>query len=95
VSVVCPGFIQTAILRVSELRRPIDRDQLLAMAPTPMAPERCAQIILRGVEKNRGIIPVTGHAWLGWLIDRLSPALSERFWLSYIRRVRALPGARG
>jgi NAD(P)-dependent dehydrogenase (short-subunit alcohol dehydrogenase family) len=95
VSVVCPGFIQTAILQLSELRRPIDRTQLLSMAPRPMPAERCAEVVLRGVDRNRSIIPVTGHAWLGWLIDRLSPALSDRIWLAYIRKVRSLPGARG
>jgi len=46
-----------------ELRRPIDRDQLLAMAPTPMAPERCAEIILRG-SRRTAASSVTGHAWL-------------------------------
>jgi NAD(P)-dependent dehydrogenase (short-subunit alcohol dehydrogenase family) len=92
VSVVCPGFIDTAILRVTELRRPIDRERLLTLAPTPLPPERCAQIVLRGVEKNRSIIPVTGHAWLGWCLDRLSPALSERVWQAYVRRIHALPG---
>ncbi|HEX7410308.1 MAG TPA: short chain dehydrogenase, partial [Candidatus Binatia bacterium] len=72
VTVVCPGFINTPILRVTELRLPIDRERLLALAPTPLPPARCAQIVLRGVEKNRSVIPVTGHAWLGWIMERLS-----------------------
>ncbi|MFI5396182.1 MAG: SDR family NAD(P)-dependent oxidoreductase [Candidatus Binatia bacterium] len=92
VSVVCPGFINTPILRVTELRRPIDRERLLALAPTPLPPARCAQIVLRGVEKNRSVIPVTGHAWLGWIVERLSPALTDRIWLLYVRKVRSLPG---
>ena len=92
VSVVCPGFINTPILRVTELRRPIDRERLLALAPTPLPPARCAQIVLRGVEKNRSVIPVTGHAWLGWFLERLSPALTDRIWLAYVRKVRSLPG---
>jgi len=92
VSVVCPGFIQTPLLQTAELRRPIDRNQMLAMAPTPMSPERCAEVILRGVAKNRGVIPVTGHSRLAWWIDRLSPALSDRIWLGYLGKFRSLPG---
>jgi NAD(P)-dependent dehydrogenase (short-subunit alcohol dehydrogenase family) len=92
VSVVCPGFINTPILHVTQMRRPIDRQRLIALAPTPLPPERCAQIVLRGVEKNRSVIPVTGHAWLGWLLERVSPALTDRVWLAYVRKIRALPG---
>ncbi|HEX7409250.1 MAG TPA: hypothetical protein VF515_16595, partial [Candidatus Binatia bacterium] len=67
-------------------------ERLLALAPTPLPPARCAQIVLRGVEKNRSVIPVTGHAWLGWIMERLSPALTDRIWLVYVRKVRSLPG---
>lgn len=92
-SVVCPGFIQTPILQTVEIRRPIDRARLLAMTPTPMPPERCAEVILRGVEKNRGVIPVTWLGWVGWWIDRLSPALSDRMWRAYAGKVRSMTAA--
>ena len=60
VSVVCPGFIDTPILTVSPIRYATDRARMMALAPTPMAPEECAETILRGVEKNRATIDRDG-----------------------------------
>jgi NAD(P)-dependent dehydrogenase (short-subunit alcohol dehydrogenase family) len=75
VSVVCPGFIDTPILRTSALRGPGDhRAKLLALIPKPMPPEDCARIILAGVGKNRSTIIVTGHARALWWLNRVSPA---------------------
>lgn len=90
VSVVCPGFIDTPILTVSPIRYATDRARMMALAPTPMAPEECAETILRGVEKNRATIIVTGHAKvLAWL-QRMSPGLVLWIGRRVIGRMRAL-----
>ncbi len=73
VSVVCPGFIDTPILKTSPIRGNVDRGKLLAMTPKAMAPDRCARVILRGVEKNRSTILVTRHAKALWYLSRVSP----------------------
>jgi NAD(P)-dependent dehydrogenase (short-subunit alcohol dehydrogenase family) len=93
VSVVCPGFIETPILHLSPSRFTVDRKRLMALAPKPMAAERCAEIILRGVEKNRATILVTGHAHLLSGIQRLSPGLAQWIARKVIGRLRTIRGA--
>ena len=90
ISVVCPGFIDTPILRTSPIRGGGDRASLLSLIPTPMPPERCARVILDGVARNRSTIVVTAHAKLFWLIARISP--DAAIWLSskVVERVRNL-----
>jgi NAD(P)-dependent dehydrogenase (short-subunit alcohol dehydrogenase family) len=89
VSVVCPGLIDTPLLRNFKLIG-IDRQQLLQLLPGLMAPERCAREILRGVERNRPVILVTSMAWWFWRINRISPGLMRWIWLGFARKVRKL-----
>lgn len=76
VSVVCPGYIKTAIFRSSKLIK-IDREKMLDSLPERLGitPEKCASVILRGVEHNKAIIVVTGLAKILWLLQRISPDL--------------------
>jgi NAD(P)-dependent dehydrogenase (short-subunit alcohol dehydrogenase family) len=87
VSVVCPGFIDTPIL-MAPIRGPIDAEKIRAFMPKAMPPERCARIILKGVEENRATIIVTGLAWALWWIARASP--DAAVWISrqFVDRVR-------
>ena len=76
VSVVCPGYIKTAIFRSAKLIK-IDREKMLALLPERLGitPEKCAAVILSGVERNKAIIVVTGFAKILWLMQRISPGL--------------------
>lgn len=74
VSVVCPGFIRTPLYETISLVR-LDRDRLMKIAPKGMPVDRCARTIIRGVERNRAVIPITGGAWVLWGLQRLSPGL--------------------
>jgi len=76
VSVVCPGYIKTAIFRSAKLIK-IDREKMLASLPERLGitPEKCAAVILGGVERNKAIIVVTGFAKILWLLQRISPGL--------------------
>jgi NAD(P)-dependent dehydrogenase (short-subunit alcohol dehydrogenase family) len=87
VSVVCPGFIDTPIL-MSPIHGPMDTEKVRAFMPKPMPPERCARIILKGVEQNRATIPVTGHAWALWWIARASPDAAVWIAQQFVDRVR-------
>lgn len=40
-----------------------------------MTPEACALEILRGVERNKAIIVVTGISKIAWLLYRICPGL--------------------
>ncbi|MCP4754037.1 MAG: SDR family oxidoreductase [Proteobacteria bacterium] len=76
ISVFCPGFIDTRIFEDAKAVK-FDRDKLLEtlseMAST--SAEDCAKVVLRGVERNKAIIPVTRFAKVFWFLHRLSPNL--------------------
>ncbi len=87
VSVVCPGIIDTAINSFDNAAN-LDKEKMLASLPKGMTPEKCARIILRGVERNKNTILVTGHAKILWFLQRISPGLVGRLWRQYMRQMR-------
>ncbi len=92
VSVVCPGLIDTPIFRTTEIRAVDDAAaRALITSAKALSPAACAQVILRGVEKNRAIIVITPLARFIWFLTRLSPGLAMLFWrTAFLRRFRAL-----
>jgi NAD(P)-dependent dehydrogenase (short-subunit alcohol dehydrogenase family) len=76
VSVVCPGLIDTP-MKDSKLIG-LDREKILEASPALLPAEKCAGVILNGVERNKGIIVVTAGAKLFWLMQRVSPALTRK-----------------
>ncbi len=76
VSVVCPGYIKTPIFHTSKLIK-IDRQKMLESLPERfgITPEECASVILRGVERNKATIVVTGMAKVLWMLQRICPGL--------------------
>jgi NAD(P)-dependent dehydrogenase (short-subunit alcohol dehydrogenase family) len=87
VSVVCPGFIQTAIFYTSKVVR-LDRDWLLAEMPKSMPADQCAREILRGVERNQATIVVTTFAKVLWRLHRYAPWLLSLFNKRMVKRMR-------
>lgn len=82
-SAVCPGIVRTPIFDTAQL---INADRERAMAAQwdkirrfSISPERCADIILKGVERNRPIIPVSRLAHLLWWLSRLMPVKLMRY----------------
>jgi len=74
VSVVCPGFIDTAIVKSMELIK-INKNvqaKMLESIKMMTAPD-CAKIILDGVVRKKPIIPITSFARIYWLLYRLFP----------------------
>jgi NAD(P)-dependent dehydrogenase (short-subunit alcohol dehydrogenase family) len=85
VTAVCPGIVNTAITRSSPLRgvadTPENRERMVAMYQRRnYGPERVAVNILRAVQRNRAVAPITPEAWAMYALKRLSPALTA--WLS-------------
>jgi NAD(P)-dependent dehydrogenase (short-subunit alcohol dehydrogenase family) len=104
VSAVCPGVIDTPILdaegppdlpRTSLAGR--GREMFLHSNRGPAyPPERLAEDVLRGVERNRAIIVAPARARTAWLMNRISPRLIERIYareLEWVRRHLATPEA--
>lgn len=74
VSAVCPGYIKTRIFEDSKFVG-MDVQKEIDEAPSwlGITPDQCATRVLRGVERNRAIIPVTPLAWTLWIMMRVSP----------------------
>ena len=86
VSVVCPGYIATNIMNTSQYKN-IDSEKLKAklskLPIKPTTPEKCAEVVLKGVLKNKSIITVTALAAIDWLLYRISPNASIK--LNHLR----------
>jgi NAD(P)-dependent dehydrogenase (short-subunit alcohol dehydrogenase family) len=86
VSVVCPGVIDTPILdsegppdlpRLSGAGR--GREFLLHSNRGPAyPPQRLAEDVLDGVQRNRAVIVTPARARVAWLANRIAPWLVER-----------------
>ncbi len=80
VSVVCPGYIGTNI-QSSTKYLAMDGKALTDKIPIkPMSAEKCAQIILKGTRKNRGIVMVGVYPRIDWWLYRLAPEFA--IWVS-------------
>jgi len=93
VSAVCPGYIKTRIFEDSKFVG-MDVDREIEEAPSwfGITPDQCAQRVLRGVERNRAIIPVTPFAWMLWILMRISPNATIALMKSGLRRARMRHG---
>ncbi len=75
VSVVCPGHIKTNIFAASKDVN-MDFEQLMKGYDfIAISPEKCAEVVLNGVKRNKAIIVVTRAAKLMWALQRISPNL--------------------
>jgi NAD(P)-dependent dehydrogenase (short-subunit alcohol dehydrogenase family) len=78
VSAFCPGYVATEIQSSSRYVN-LDKKKLEEKIPIkPMSAERCAELALEGVLKNRAIIAISAYVKLDWWLYRLSPALAVR-----------------
>ncbi|GLY89501.1 SDR family NAD(P)-dependent oxidoreductase [Actinoallomurus iriomotensis] len=85
VSAVCPGFVATGIYRAAryagvdpvEGTRRGELAERLAGRWAP-GPETVARAIVRAIEHDRPLVPVTAGAWGAYALSRLSPAAMRR-----------------
>ncbi|HEY7543392.1 MAG TPA: SDR family NAD(P)-dependent oxidoreductase, partial [Blastocatellia bacterium] len=75
VSAVCPGFVQSGIYDAGIVVN-VSKEKIMENIPfRPIEAERAAQIILRGVARNKAIIIFPFYARLIWWLSRIHPAL--------------------
>ncbi|AHH96552.1 hypothetical protein GCM10010174_39020 [Kutzneria viridogrisea] len=80
VSAICPGFISTGIYQASrfvgldeqEQRKRGDQAAAMFRRIAP-GPEVVARQILRAVQRNRPVVPVTVGAWATYVLSHLAP----------------------
>jgi NAD(P)-dependent dehydrogenase (short-subunit alcohol dehydrogenase family) len=76
VSVICPGPIDTPIKDAAKFVGP-SRERVLAESPLHLySSDRLAAAVLRGIKRNRAIIPFTPEVRALWFLHRLSPSIS-------------------
>jgi NAD(P)-dependent dehydrogenase (short-subunit alcohol dehydrogenase family) len=89
-SVVCPGFVDTAIYE-NAVGVKLDKKELLKKLGLPVMPAREAALaILRGTERNQGVIVFPWSARLLWLLTRFCPWLLAPFHRRMIQRLRSV-----
>jgi NAD(P)-dependent dehydrogenase (short-subunit alcohol dehydrogenase family) len=86
IQVVCPAAVETPILDREPADLPLTasapvtaREYLGLLRQRPMPADRFAQAAISAIGRNRAIIVVPRRAAALWYLDRLSPALTERF----------------
>ena len=101
VTTVCPGIINTPITRSARTRgtaaTPEARAQLVSFYERRnYGPERVAAHVLRAIERNRPVAPITPEAHALYLMKRFAPNLTGRLnaWLGGRMERRALHGSR-
>jgi NAD(P)-dependent dehydrogenase (short-subunit alcohol dehydrogenase family) len=85
VSVICPGFIATGIYRASrflgvepgEAARLGERAERIAGQWAP-GPEVVARAVIRAIERDRPLVPVTYGAHAAYALSRIAPAAMRR-----------------
>ena len=80
VTAICPGIINTPITASSPLRGPDATPEaraymIEAYARRNYPPERVAENILRAVQRNRAVAPVSPEAWAMYGLKRIAPWL--------------------
>jgi NAD(P)-dependent dehydrogenase (short-subunit alcohol dehydrogenase family) len=93
VTCICPGIIDTPITRVAKLVGPAASDDVRkrmveSYQRRGYGPERVAKNVLRAVERNRGVAPITPEAWVMYYAKRFVPGLWERLSAALSRRQR-------
>jgi NAD(P)-dependent dehydrogenase (short-subunit alcohol dehydrogenase family) len=93
VTCICPGIIDTPITSVARLVGAAGSDEVRKrMIETYQhrgyGPDRVALNVLRAVERNRAVAPITPEAWVMYYGKRFAPGLWERLSLALTRRQR-------
>jgi NAD(P)-dependent dehydrogenase (short-subunit alcohol dehydrogenase family) len=78
VTAVCPGMINTAIVRTGRMRGEAANEaararMVRAFERRNYTPERVAENVLRAVARNRAVAPISPEAWLFYYAKRLVP----------------------
>jgi NAD(P)-dependent dehydrogenase (short-subunit alcohol dehydrogenase family) len=81
VTAICPGIINTPITSNSRLRgvaaEPGARERVVGLyRRRNYGPDRVARNILKAVERNRSVAPISPEAWFVYGMKRLSPGLA-------------------
>ena len=89
VSVICPGFIDTAIFESADVKNAKKEDVVSGIPFKLMKAEDAASVILKGVARNQKIIIFPFYARLFWYLYRIHPVLASPLVGGLIKQFRA------
>jgi short-subunit dehydrogenase len=72
VSVICPGFVDTNLLKSAE-QTGMTKTQPKLKSWWVISPQRVAKVAVRAIERNRGVVVTPLLAKLFWWMQRLAP----------------------
>jgi len=77
VTAICPGIINTSIAKDSRFVLPKNAkaqhsEVVEFFQKHGWPPEKVARAVLKGVRKNKAVVPVGPEAWIGWYGKRIS-----------------------
>lgn len=80
VTALCPGIIDTPITRSARLRGELDsaemrHEMVSRYGKRGYGPERVAENLLKAIQRNRTVAPISPEAWIGYGLKRLAPGL--------------------
>ena len=95
VTAICPGLIDTPITRsarlVGEMNKPAVRKQMVeGYRRRGYGPERVAENVLRAVQRDRLVAPISPEAWALYYAKRFAPWALRRLGLRLAARGRRL-----
>lgn len=93
VSVVCPGVINTPIIRHTRLRGAASDPEAALKAQKVFSmghpPEAVSAAVLSAIARNRSVVPVGAEAWGAWLLHRFAPSETADWVISGTQRLTA------
>jgi short-subunit dehydrogenase len=93
VSVVCPGFVHTAIFDAGTYVGSRKEDILPLIPVKFIGPAEAARAILRGVERNQAVIVFPFYARFLWWLTRLHPGIAGLLHRKTVRDFRKIRSA--
>jgi len=94
VTAICPGMINTAIVQSSRMYGPESTPEnrqrgVDLFARRNYGPDRVALGILKAIQRNRTIAPISPEAWAGYWLKRLLPGLLNALTRAVAGRARS------
>jgi NAD(P)-dependent dehydrogenase (short-subunit alcohol dehydrogenase family) len=79
VSTICPGIIDTNIVQTTRYKRDAEatRERVVMLYKKRAYPaDKVARAVVGAIENDRGVVPVSPEAWVGYWLKRLAPSLA-------------------
>ena len=100
VTAVCPGIINTPITETSPMRGvadvPVERKRMMQLYERRnYGPERVARNVLKAIQRNRAVAPISPESWIFYYLKRIAPGLVRALMRRFGAPIRRGPSGSG